>query len=449
MVGPERRLRTRHRRRRAAEPDAGEEIGRSGAGDVHLRLHAVRPGDAGLLPASAPCSWDSTRRDELEHQPRAERRTDLLPRQPLPRPPRGRADRLRRRGRRLPRRRPRARQHRRRRDTSSAAGPDATTSTTPTWPRRPTGVADHGACSCVERRRSATVPRRQRRRRRGASSTTSTRTASSDRLVTYRRAASRRSTTSRRARWARAGATSTPRTSSSASSPADDDPATPGEVDMGAYIDAVPHAIRYQALDCPVGAAVGGRVPALPTAARRCRRLHLRPTSARSRRSRPRSTPTARSGRRRCGTCAPRSARRSRARSSPRACGSRRRADLPAGARRDHRARTARYLRRRATTPKPCGRCSPFAAWVPTRTRVSTPGPRTTHPPTVSSGRRRCAGRRPARRDRRRRHRLRRVRDHRSRWRASVAYAWDFEGNGSDRPHDRRPRDDVRLRDRR
>ena len=34
-----------------------------------------------------------------------------------------------------------------------------------------------------------------------------------------------------------------------------DDTAAPGEVDMGKYIDSVPHSIRTQALDCPVGAA--------------------------------------------------------------------------------------------------------------------------------------------------------------------------------------------------
>jgi extracellular elastinolytic metalloproteinase len=36
---------------------------------------------------------------------------------------------------------------------------------------------------------------------------------------------------------------------------AGDDTAAPGEVDMGDYIDSVPHSIRSQALDCPVGAA--------------------------------------------------------------------------------------------------------------------------------------------------------------------------------------------------
>ncbi len=32
-------------------------------------------------------------------------------------------------------------------------------------------------------------------------------------------------------------------------------PATAGEVDMGAYVDAEPHTLRHQPLDCPVGAS--------------------------------------------------------------------------------------------------------------------------------------------------------------------------------------------------
>ncbi len=75
-----------------------------------------------------------------------------------------------------------------------------------------------------------------------------------------------------------------------------------GEVDLGAYIDYVPHTLRLQGLDCPVGGPHG-----LPGHRRRRgrRRLHvrrLRPTSPTA----PTSMPTVRSGPRRCGTCAPR-----------------------------------------------------------------------------------------------------------------------------------------------
>ena len=67
-----------------------------------------------------------------------------------------------------------------------------------------------------------------------------------------------------------------------------------GEVDMGKYIDAAPHLIRTQALDCPVGSV--GR-PGCP---------HGGYTYGDFGQvlGRPRSTPTARSGARRCGTCA-------------------------------------------------------------------------------------------------------------------------------------------------
>ena len=80
--------------------------------------------------------------------------------------------------------------------------------------------------------------------------------------------------------------------------PALDNPAVNGDVHMGVYTDATPNTIRHQGLDCPVGGA-GGR-PARAAATRTA-------TSARSRAS-PRCTPTARSGPRRCGTCARRSA---------------------------------------------------------------------------------------------------------------------------------------------
>jgi extracellular elastinolytic metalloproteinase len=42
-----------------------------------------------------------------------------------------------------------------------------------------------------------------------------------------------------------------------------DDTAAPGEVDMGKYVDSVPHSIRSQALDCPVGADAA-RCPGTP-----------------------------------------------------------------------------------------------------------------------------------------------------------------------------------------
>ena len=74
---------------------------------------------------------------------------------------------------------------------------------------------------------------------------------------------------------------------------------------MGAYVDAVAAQLRDQALDCPVGASPA---PVRRAGSAGSRRLHLRRLRP-DRRAAPRSTPTARSGRRRCGTCAARSAR--------------------------------------------------------------------------------------------------------------------------------------------
>ena len=56
-----------------------------------------------------------------------------------------------------------------------------------------------------------------------------------------------------------------------------DDTAAAGEVDMGDYIDSIPHSIRTQGLDCPANAA---RIGVSGRRAGGRRRLHLRATSA-------------------------------------------------------------------------------------------------------------------------------------------------------------------------
>ena len=135
----------------------------------------------------------------------------------------------------------------------------------------------------------------------------------------------------------------------------DDALGTPGEVDVGDYTDLDPHALRSQALDCPVGV-----VDARARAARRPASAATRSASSARSPAPPRCTPTARSGPRRCGTCARRCRSRSaarrglRPRRDPRL---RRHAAVAAGAvdarhaQRDPGRRAGR-LRRRAARPR-------------------------------------------------------------------------------------------------
>ena len=163
----------------------------------------------------------------------------------------------------------------------------------------------------------------------------------------------------RPARWARAGATCTPRTSSSRSSSTLDTPA-PGEVHMGDYTDVGAELIRTP------GARLPGRRrrrPPCPAAGRRARRLHLRRLRQDQRRARgPRR-------RRDLGRDAvgPAHARRlvgRRAADHRRACGSRRR------------SRRSWTCATRSCRPTPraagrsttrSGRCSPRAGWASSR----------------------------------------------------------------------------------
>ena len=103
---------------------------------------------------------------------------------------------------------------------------------------------------------------------------------------------------------------------------ADRDDDAPGEHRVGSYLDDDdPRGLRYQAIDCDPG-STGSLLPGRGRHGRG--RLHLRRLRQRGRRS-PRSTPTARSGPRRCGTCGRRvGARRRRAASSPAGCASHR-----------------------------------------------------------------------------------------------------------------------------
>ena len=161
------------------------------------------------------------------------------------------------------------------------------------------------------------------------------------------------------------------------------DTAAPGEVDMGEYTDSVPHQIRSQPMDCPV--AVG--TPACPGAGTAgpsgytygdfSKISVIRPAA-------PRSTPTARSGARRSGTCAPSWAPTSPRRSSPEGCAARPRSRTSSTS--GTRSWTPTSPCSAVTTWRPCGACSASAAWAamprpsaaatPTRSRAS-PGPPT------------------------------------------------------------------------
>ena len=140
------------------------------------------------------------------------------------------------------------------------------------------------------------------------------------------------------------------------------DTAASGDVDMGTYTDATPHSIRTQGARLP-GRRVGGVCPARRRG--RLRRLHVRRLRQESRTAR-RCTPTARSGPRRCGTCAPRSAR-----ATARAADHRRHAALAAGAvvpgraQRDPARRPGR--RAAAVAQRDLGRVRARAGWATSR----------------------------------------------------------------------------------
>ena len=150
---------------------------------------------------------------------------------------------------------------------------------------------------------------------------------------------------------------------------------------MGAYVG---RGIRAQALDCPVGAGGG--------AARR--RARAGPGGftygdfGTIWSATPRSTPTARSGRRRCGICAARARLgRGRARRDHRgACGSRR----PSPPSWTRATRSCSGPADAGAARRRCGPCSPRAAWASTRRR---PAPRTCAPIEDSRGRRTAADR--------------------------------------------------------
>ena len=78
FVGPRRRQRRSTPARRSRATAA-----RSPSRSTHVRRHGLR--------RVAPVLVGPDGRRQLEHQPRAERRPGLLPRQPLPRPPGGRS----------------------------------------------------------------------------------------------------------------------------------------------------------------------------------------------------------------------------------------------------------------------------------------------------------------------------------------------------------------------
>ena len=160
------------------------------------------------------------------------------------------------------------------------------------------------AAAAAARRRSATSTATTT----PTSSTTSTRTASPTASSSTPRA-SARSTRRSPARWARPGATGTPRTCSPRRASRSTTPARRATSTWATYTDGVAaHPIRTEALDCPRRqrrpACPGGADVDVTAAGHRPRRLHATATSAIVARRRRRCTPTARSGRRRCGTCA-------------------------------------------------------------------------------------------------------------------------------------------------
>ena len=301
-------LQRRRLRRLPGQPGARRPDGAAGAPGLHpdhdfapVRLHA------GLLVRVA-----RGRPELVAGQLRARRHPGAVVRGQLPRPPGDRPDRLHRRGRQLrvpadpvpgqllpvrlgalgPRRDQRAGRRRPRDGRRPGRGP----------PQQ----REHAHAAGRRLAADADVPVRHV----GAGSATSTATTTPAPSTTSTRTASATASSSTRTA---SGALNSPHAGAMGEGWSDwyaldylnratdehpDTPA-PGEVDIGYYSDKDAHATRYNPIDCPVGTAdpkCPGGVASGPAASPSA-------TSARSTPA-PRSTPTARSGWRRCGTCA-------------------------------------------------------------------------------------------------------------------------------------------------
>ena len=191
----------------------------------------------------------------LADQPRRRTRSrSLLPRQ-VPRPPRGRPDRLHPRGRQLRggRRRRRSGRGRSTAPTPPAACRTANHTDNANMATPPDGIPPRmqmylfhdPAASRRTRSSPATAATRP------TSSTTSTPTACPT-ASSSTRTATRRSATSRPARWARRGATGTPWTSWSTRD-FEPTPRADGDLRVGQYVGCGQDLIRTQPIDCPVG----------------------------------------------------------------------------------------------------------------------------------------------------------------------------------------------------
>ena len=150
------------------------------------------------------------------------------------------------------------------------------------------------------------------------------------------------------------------------------DTRAPGEIEVGATCSPAVNTIRTRTNRLPGRQ----RRRALPGHGRRPDRAATpTATSARSRAAASRCTPTARSGRRRCGTCGPPSARSAASRSSPAAWSSRR----PTRRSSTCATRSSRPMSSidTARTSRCCGRSSRTAAWAssPARSPAATSTP--------------------------------------------------------------------------
>ncbi len=347
-----------------------------------------------------PCSLEPEQAVLLADQPRPERHPGLLLRQQLARPPQAAPIGFTEA----------AGNFQLKNNTASgtAATPSTrrpTTAPTPTPALPDGGHIDNANMSTPpdgQAPRDADVPAAPARARRTPTATRSPRPTSATRPTpsttstptacptgwSSTRPATRRSAASRPARWARRGATGTPWTTWS-SKGLQATSAGMADIQIFQYDGEGVFLDRTEPIDCKVGSTAelctGG-------ATGHARRLHLRRLRQRSAAA-PRCTPTARSGRRPCGTCATSSGSHKTEALVTRAMElapynpsflDMRNAILVAD--------TAR-LRRRTTTTR-SGRCSPTAAWAssraasaattPTRARTSTPRRPTTTRATIT-----------------------------------------------------------------
>ena len=150
------------------KPDPGEEIPAVSGTDWSMPAVLDTTNAAQNCTTSRPCTWDKNVPVQLAGEHGAERRPGhVLPEQ-VPRPPGRSALRLHGGGGQLRERRAATRSWARRWTgrTRATASRTRTTSTTPTWARRPTGSPRRCRCTCSARAPGLPLPERERRRRR-------------------------------------------------------------------------------------------------------------------------------------------------------------------------------------------------------------------------------------------------------------------------------------------